>query len=387
MKDTTTLVTAGRHPERDLGSVNPPVYHTSTVLFPTLDALEDALNAPMAYGRLGTPTTNALEEVLMDLEGAAACRLAPSGLAAVVCALLSALGSGDNLLMVDTVYEPTRKFCDGMLKRMGVETTYYDPMIGAGIEELLRPETKVVFTESPGSRTFEVQDIPAIAKVAHAAGALVMMDNTWATPLYFKAIDHGVDVVVHAATKYIVGHADASLGTIATTAEHADRLVHTHRELGLCAGPDDAYLGLRGIRTLAQRLKHHEESALRLAEWFAGREEVAQVIHPARPDCPGHEYWKRDFLGSTGLFAVILKEGTRDQLAAMFDGYHHFGMGYSWGGFESLVTPSNIRAARSATQWNHEGPALRYHAGLEDPDDLLADLEAGFARFHAAATA
>jgi len=384
MKQDTTVVVAGRHPEDHHGVVNPPVYHASTVLFPTVADLEAAARPSAArrvtYGRNGTPTTFAFEDAVAALEGGHACQSFPSGLAAVSTALLAYLDSGDRLLMVDSAYDPTRRFCEGVLARMGIETTYYDPLIGGAIDRLMTPNTKVVFVESPGSLTFEVQDIPAIAAAAHAGGATVIMDNTWASPLYFKPFAHGVDVSVQAATKYIAGHADAMLGTATATEAAWPALLRTTRQFGTHAAPDDCYLGQRGLRTLAVRLARHRESALRLANWLQARAEVARVLYPALADDPGHAIWRRDFTGASGLFGVVLQPAERAAVAAMLDGLKLFGMGYSWGGYESLVVPTDPAQKRTATQWSEPGPSLRIHVGLEDPDDLIEDLEAGFAR-------
>jgi cystathionine beta-lyase len=382
-KYATRLSHAGRDPARFHGFVNTPIYRGSTVLYPTLDTLL-ADDQEYSYGRLGTPTVAALQEALAELEGGHATVLTPSGLSAITTAILSFVSSGDHVLVTDSVYRPTRRFCDTVLKRLGVSTTYYDPEIGGGISELLTDRTKLVFTESPGSQTFEVQDIPAIAEASHAAGAEVIMDNTWATPLYFRPFDHGVDVVVHAATKYLVGHADAMLGVITTSEPTTGPVAKTHDILGLCPGPEDVYLGLRGLRTLEVRLQRHQETALVLADWLAQRPEVSKVIHPARPDHPGHALWQRDFTGSSGLFAVVLKPASHDALAAMLDGLDLFGMGYSWGGYESLILPFDPSTYRTATRWQVEGPSLRLHVGLEDIDDLKADLDAGFARLASA---
>lgn len=382
-KHATRLSHAGRDPARFHGFVNTPIYRGSTVLYPTLDTLL-ADDQEYSYGRLGTPTVTALQDALAELEGGHATVLTPSGLSAITTAILSFVSSGDHVLVTDSVYRPTRRFCDTVLKRLGVSTTYYDPVIGSGISDLLTDRTKLVFTESPGSQTFEVQDIPAIAKAAHAAGAEVIMDNTWATPLYFRPFDHGVDVVVHAATKYLVGHADAMLGVITTTESATGPVAKTHDILGLCPGPEDVYLGLRGLRTLQVRLQRHQETALALADWLAQRPEVSKVIHPARPDHPGHALWQRDFTGSSGLFAIVLQPASHDALAAMLDGLDLFGMGYSWGGYESLILPFDPSAYRTATKWQVEGPSLRLHVGLEDIDDLKADLDAGFARLASA---
>jgi cystathionine beta-lyase len=381
-KDGTRLAHAGREPARQHGFVNTPIYRGSTVLFPTVAALE-ANDQDFTYGRLGTPTVKALEDAIAELEGGHRTLLAPSGLSAIVTALLAFVSTGDEILVSDSVYRPTRRFCDSILKRMGVKTIYYDPLIGAGIEKLITKKTRVVFTESPGSQTFEVQDIPAIAAAAHASGAVVILDNTWATPLYFKPFDHGADVSIQAATKYIVGHADAMLGAITTTEATTKAVAKTHEELGICPGPEDAYLGLRGLRSLGVRLERHQRSGLEVAEWLAARPEVARVLHPALPTDSGHAIWRRDFKGATGLFSIVLEPCSHEALAAMLDGLKLFGMGYSWGGFESLILPFDPAAYRTATKWKAEGHALRLHIGLEDVEDLKADLDAGFARLAA----
>lgn len=383
MKDETRAIHAGRDPKANHGIVNPPVYHASTVLYPTYEALRNPPSR-VQYGRRGTPTTFALEDAVMALEGGAGCALVPSGLAAVTTALLALLSSGDHLLMTDSAYGPTRTFCDTFLKRMGVETTYYDPVIGEGIKTLMTNRTKVVFVESPGSLTFEVQDIPAIAKAAHAMGAKVVLDNTWASPLFFKPFEHGCDVSIQAATKYIVGHADTMMGTI-TANEDTWPLIHAaHGQLGQCAAPDDIYLALRGLRTISVRLNQHMQQGIELATWLGERDEISHVFHPALPSHPGHDIWKRDFLGASGLFSVVLKPVEEHALAAMLDGLSLFGMGYSWGGFESLVIPANPRHNRTATTWDIPGRLLRFHAGLEHMDDLKADLELAFERLKAA---
>jgi cysteine-S-conjugate beta-lyase len=383
-KDETRLAHAGRDPSRQHGFVNTPVYRGSTVIFPTVAALE-ANDQDFTYGRLGTPTVRALEEAIAEIEGGHSTLLAPSGLSAIATSLLAFVRAGDEVLVVDSVYRPARRFCDNVLKRLGVTVTYYDPLVGEGIGRLITDKTRVVFTESPGSQTFEVQDIPAIAKAAHAAGAVVILDNTWATPLYFKPFAHGADVSIQAATKYIGGHADIMLGSITTTAKTSAAIAKTHEDLGLCVGPEDVYLGLRGLRTLAVRLDRHQKSALELARWLSQRQEVARVIHPALPGDPGYTLWKRDFSGASGLFSIILNAFSRQSVAAMLDGLSLFGMGYSWGGFESLIIPFDPRDYRTATTWNAEGPALRLHVGLEDVEDLKADLDAGFARLNARA--
>jgi len=383
MKDQTKLAVLGRDSRANHGIVNPPVYHASTVLFPTVEALRNRNQGPgrkVVYGLHGTPTTFALEEAVAELEGGVDAVLTPSGLSAITLALTATLGSGDHLLVLDAVYGPTRRFCDQTLTRFGVETTYYDPLLGREISALIRPNTKVVFVESPASNSFEVQDIPAIAEAAHSAGALVMMDNTWASPLFFKPFEHGVDVSIQAATKYISGHADVMLGTVTATEAAMDRIRRTALELGLNAAPDDCYLALRGLRTMAVRLKQHQETALALANWLAGRPEVARVIHPGLPSDPGHRVWQRDFLGASGLFGVVLKPCPEKALEAMLDGLELFGMGFSWGGYESLILPTDPGRERVATTWEAEGPCLRIHAGLEDLEDLKEDLKKGLER-------
>jgi len=390
MKDETKLVTAGRHPEENFGIVNPPVYHASTVLARTLAELDEKMDARkrgerrVFYGRYGTPTTFSLEDVVAQVEGGYRCMIYPSGLAAISAALLAFLKAGDHMLVTDSTYAPTRRVANTLLKRFGVATDYYDPHVGAGIADLIRPNTRIVYVESPGSQTFEVQDIPAIAEAAHARGAIVMMDNTWASPLYFKPFEHGVDVSIQAATKYVVGHSDAMMGTVTATREAWPTLETTARDLGQGAGPDDVYLAQRGMRTLAVRLERHWQSGIALAEWLRAQPEVERVMHPALPEDPGHALWKRDFLGASGLFGFVLKPCPRSALAALVDELELFGMGASWGGYESLILPTNPQAFRTATGWPHEGPTMRVHAGLEAVEDLIADLEAGFRRLRAA---
>jgi cystathionine beta-lyase len=381
-KDATRLVHTGREPARQHGFVNTPIYRGSTVLFPTMAALE-ANDQAFTYGRVGTPTGKSLEEAIAELEGGHRTLLTPSGLSAIATALIAFVAAGDEVLVVDSIYRPARRFCDNVLTRLGVKITYYDPLIGASIERLITKKTKVIFTESPGSQSFEVQDIPAIAEAAHAADAVVILDNTWATPLYFKPFAHGADVSIQAATKYIVGHADAMLGAITATEQASRAVERAHEDLGLCPGPEDVYLGLRGLRSLGVRLERHQKSALELARWLAARPEVARVIHPGLPYDPGHMLWQRDFTGASGLFSIVLHPVPRGRLVAMVDGLSLFGMGYSWGGFESLILPFDPSDYRTATVWKAEGPAFRLHVGLEDVDDLKADLEAGFGRLRA----
>ncbi len=382
-RPATDIVHSGRDPFAHHGFVNTPVYRGSTVLFRTLDSFERR-DQRYVYGRRGTPTSEALETAIAQLEGGARTWLAPSGAAAIATAFLSFAKAGDHILVADTVYQPTRKICDGALARFGVETTYYDPTIGAGIGELMRPSTALVYAESPGSLTFEVQDIPAIAAAAHAGGALLVIDNTWASPLYFKPFAHGADISIQAGTKYIVGHADAMLGAITVTEPLAHKLVTEAGGLGICAGTEEMYLGLRGFRTLEVRLERHWRSAIEIARWLEGRPEVARVLHPALPSHPRHDLWQRDFLGASGLFSVVLRPCAKEGLAAMLEGYELFGMGASWGGYESLALPFDAAKTRSATVWQPDGPTVRFHIGLEDVGDLKADLEAGFARLAAA---
>jgi cysteine-S-conjugate beta-lyase len=381
----TLLAHAGGDPAARHGAVNPPVYRASTILFPTTAEYERSRDPAtrfdvVRYGQLGTPTTFALETAIAAIEGGHRAMLLPSGLAAVTAALQACLAQGDHLLMVDTAYPSTRRFCDAILSRFGVSTTYYDPLIGAGISELLRPNTRVVYLESPGSMTFEVQDVPAITRAAHAAGALVLMDNTWASPYCFQAIEHGVDVSIQAATKFIGGHSDVMMGTITTSAALYERVRSTVAELGFCVSPDDAYLVLRGLRTLGLRMERHQRSALRVAAWLRTRPEVARVRYPALPDDPGHALWKRDFSGASGLFGVMLAPVAKANVDAMLDALQLFGLGVSFGGFESLAIPMSPAESRTATTWDWKGPYLRLHVGLEDPDDLIADLDRAFDR-------
>lgn len=388
MKEDTVIVTVGRDPKNNHGVVNPPVYHASTIIHQTVADLEYARQhrwepGVYTYGRHGTPTHSALEEAVAALEGGDRAVCVGSGLAAINAAMLAFVKAGDHILMVDSVYGPARRFCDHFVGRFGVETTYYDPLIGAGIKDLIRENTKVVYVESPGSLTFEVQDIPAIAAEARKAGAVVIMDNTWSAGLFFKPFEHGVDVSVQAGTKYIVGHSDVMMGTIATTQEHWRAVRQAASDLGANSGPDDVYLALRGLRTIAVRLRQHQENALTLARWLQQRPEVQRVLHPGLPEDPGHELWKRDFTGACGLFGVILQEYPKEAVTAMLDGLEHYGMGASWGGFESLILPTNPGPLRTATKWEPGGPTIRIHTGLEDTDDLIEDLEKGLDRLRA----
>lgn len=375
----TEVVHLGRKPFEQHGFVNTPVYRGSTVLYPTLDAIK-ARKQPFTYGRRATPTTNALEEAITHLEGGTATVLTSSGLAAVSTAMLAFVESGDHILVTDSVYQPARAFADKLLKRLGVETTYYDPLIGSDIAKLFRSNTRLVWVEAPGSQTFEMQDIPAIAAAAHAKNIWVVADNTWATPIFCKPLALGADVSIEAATKYIVGHADAMLGSVTANGRAAKFIDNAKEALGTCPGSEETYLGLRGLRTLAVRLERHQRSGIAVAEWLAGRPEVDRVLHPALPGDAGHALWKRDFTGASGLFTAVLKPIPEKALAAFLDGLKLFGMGYSWGGYESLVIPFDPTSYRTATRWHGPGPALRFHIGLEAVEDLIDDLIAGFGR-------
>lgn len=373
----TRLAHIGNDPRAFFGFVNPPVVHASTVLFPDAATMA-ARNQKYTYGTRGTPTTDALRSAIDTLEGSAGTILVPSGLAAVTIPLLAFLSAGDHLLIVDSVYHPTRNFADTMLKRLGVEVDYYDPLVGAGITALMKPNTKVVFTESPGSNTFEMQDIPAIAREAKARGAVVMMDNTWATPLYFRPLDHGVDISIHAATKYPAGHSDVLLGTVSANEACWKRLQETHFTMGCCAAPDDVYQVLRGLRTMGVRLERHEENALDVARWLEGQQGVARVLHPGLESFPGHDIWKRDFSGASGIFSIVLSGGGEREAHAFLDALEIFGLGYSWGGYESLAVHVFL-GDRTVAKGDYQGPVIRLQIGLENPEDIKADLARGLA--------
>jgi cystathionine beta-lyase len=382
-KQGTAVGHLGREPRKWLGAVNTPVFRASTILFPKVADYDAAMQgefAGLAYGLHGLPSVTDLQQAFAALEGGHAALAVPSGLTATTLPLLALTNPGDHVLVTDSVYGPTRRFCNLHLQRFGIEVEYYDPLLGADIERMFRPNTKLVFTESPGSLTFEVQDVPAIAAVAHARGAVVVMDNSWATPLNFRAFDHGVDVSVHAATKYIGGHSDVLLGLIVCNAATFPRLHRLWTDMGVTASSDDCFLGLRGLRTLAVRLAHAQASAMKIARWMRERPEVKEVLYPALPGASGHDLWRRDFTGATSLFGVVLHPVSAERIAAMLDGMELFSMGFSWGGFESLMIPTYPERTRTATTWNPGGPCLRLAIGLEDPDDLIADLEAGFAR-------
>lgn len=382
----TLIAHAGRDPHRNHGVVNPPVYHASTILKPTLAELEASRKPEFdgyRYGRRGTPTSRSFEEAVAALYSADDAIAVSSGLAAICCAILSQVSAGDHILLADNVYFPTRKFAEGFLKRFGVSSSYFDPMNPEQLAQHILPETKIVYLEAPGTMSFEVCDVPKLAAIAHQHDATVIMDNTWATALYFDAMEHGVDIVVEAVTKYICGHSDIMMGTIASRNAHAGAIRDMVYMQGNCSGPDDLYLAQRGLRTMAVRLAQNGETALALAEWLQARPEVDRVLHPALPSCPGHDIWKRDFTGASGLFAFILKPVSKTALAAFLDGLEFYGMGASWGGYESLILPGDPAAARTATKWDAQGQLLRIHAGLEDEADLIADLEAGFERMAA----
>ena len=387
----TLLEHTGRDPVKNFGIVNPPVYHASTILFPTLkDLLETRIDRAsgafegITYGREGTPTTRAFEQAITDLEGGYRAVTLPCGLGAIATSLMAFLKAGDHLLMPDQLYGPARQFCDDVLTKFGVEVTYYDSTMGAEIAALMKPNTSVVYLESPGSLTFEVQDVPAIARVARQQGAKVLMDNTWASPIFFHPLEHGVDVVIHAATKYISGHSDLMLGVAVCNEASFVPVKKTASTAGYCGGPDDIYMALRGLRTLGIRMRRHHESALAVASWLQQRPEVHRMHCPALPDDPGYAIWKRDFLGASGLFGFTLTPCSEEAFAAFLDHTELFKLGYSWGGYESLMVPTYPATLRSSTRWDTPGPSVRIHVGLENVDDLIGDLEQAFARLHAA---
>ncbi|MDF0533631.1 cystathionine beta-lyase [Shewanella sp. A32] len=389
MKRATKIVSLGRDKKWTKGVVNPPVVRASTVLFDSLEHMAKAgagrSKGELYYGRRGTDTHFALQAAVAELEGGAGTALYPSGAAAISGALLSFLKSGDHLLMVDSVYEPTRALCDNLLAGLGIETTYYDPMIGAGIAELIRPSTKVLYLESPGSLTMEVQDVPTLCKIAHEHGLVTMLDNTWSSPINCRPFELGVDISIQAATKYIVGHSDVMMGTATASEQYWEQLRENSYLLGQCVSADDAYLALRGLRTLGVRMAQQEKNALEIAHWLETRPEIDHIRHPAFPSCPGHEFFQRDYLGSNGLFSFLLKSGNRKAMQAFVEGMEHFKMGFSWGGYESLILAEfGVEKIRTATRWDSSKPMFRVHIGLEDPEDLIADLEAAFERYHAA---
>ena len=398
MKNNTKLIHAGQNKKRNAGIVNTPVYHASTVVFDSMAQMLDAQDRNLKkreknlfYGRRGTPTHWTLQEAISELECAADTFLTPSGLSACTIAIMGCVKAGGHLLVTDSVYEPTRNFCDGFLSGFGVETTYYDPLIGAGISALIKPNTAAVFCESPGSHTFEMQDLPAISKAAHAKSTpdqpiMVLTDNTWASPLFCQPLNLGCDVSIQAATKYVVGHSDAMVGTISVNDAALPGVANAMSAIGVTLGPDEAYLATRGLRTLAVRLKQHHVNALIVAEWLEKRPEVKRVLFPALTSDPGYELWKRDCSGACGLMGVVFHRTSYEAITAMIDGMELFPLGFSWGGFESLIAPSNPSrsVARTARPWTEPAPGLRLHIGLEDPEDLIADLEKGLARLNQA---
>ncbi|MCE0492643.1 cystathionine beta-lyase [Vibrio salinus] len=384
----TQLITMGRKNQWTQGVVNPPIQRASTVLFNSVlekhKATTNRANKTLFYGRRGTNTHFALQDAMTQLENGAGCALFPCGAAAIANTILSFVETGDHILMVDTCYEPTRNFCDVMLKKMGVETTYYEPTIGKDIGSLIQPNTKILFTESPGSITMEVQDIPALSRIAHEHGIIVIMDNTWSAGLHFNALEHGVDISIQAATKYIVGHSDTMIGTAVAKAPYWDQLREQAYLMGQCVSPDDAYSALRGLRTLDVRMKQHQSGSLKIAQWLESQPDVDHVRHPALESCPGNDIFKRDFTGGNGLFSFVMKGSHPKATTALLDGMKHFGMGYSWGGFESLILanePESFKSLRTVANPNFSGTLFRIHIGLEDPDDLINDLEAGLNRY------
>jgi cystathionine beta-lyase len=379
-----TIVThAGRHPEQHFGLVNTPVYRGSTILFPTLDALESP-EPRFDYGRTGNPSAASVEEAVTALEGAVGTVLAPSGLSAISLALMTVLGAGDEVLVTDSAYQPTRRVADEVLTRMGIGVRYVDPRAGGGMAALLTDSTRAIFVESPGSLTFEIQDLRAIAALAGPRDIAVIVDNSWATPLFHRPLALGADIVVHAGTKMFVGHSDAMFGTASANAKWFARLKRTHMMLGLCASPDDCFLAARGLRTLALRMQAHGARSTEVARWLEGQPGVGRVIHPALPSHPDHALFQRDFTGAGSVFAVVLDERPRDALAAMLDGFELFGLGWSWGGYESLCLPIRPAKIRTAVPWAETRPMIRLHIGLEEIDDLKADLAAGLTRYRAA---
>lgn len=373
----TRLAHDGYNPRDYHGFVNPPIVRASTVLFPNAESMIDG-SQKYTYGTRGTPTTNALCDAINALEGSEGTVCVPSGLAAVSVPLLAFLSPGDHVLFVDSIYNPTRHFADTILKRLKIEVEYYAPHLGADIEKLFKANTKVVFTESPASNTFEVQDIPAITKAAHSRDIIVMMDNTWATPVYFRALDYGVDISIHAATKYPSGHSDILFGTVSANKKCWPQLLETHGTMGLCTNGDDSYQVLRGLRTMGIRLEHHQKSALAIAEWLDEHPLTGEILHPALPNHPDHNLWKRDFSGASGVFSMILANKSEAEARKFVNALQIFGLGYSWGGYESLAVVVNIND-RTVSRKDYGGAIIRLQIGLENPEDLIADLERGFA--------
>ncbi len=391
MKKDTKIVRGGLNKKRNAGAVNTPVMRASTVVYENVAAMRETIaratkgrEKVLYYGRRGTPTHWTLQEAITEISGAADTVLAPSGLGACTLAILGCVKAGDHILVTDSIYEPTRSFCSGWLASFGVETTYYDPLIGGGIAKAFKPNTTLVLCESPGSLTFEVQDIPAIAAAAHKHGAKVAADNTWASPFFCQPLALGADLSIEAGTKYIVGHSDVLIGAVSGTAEAIAGVQKASHALGLAVSPDDAYLATRGLRTLGVRLARHQANALIVARWLEAQPQVKRVLYPALASDPGHALWKRDFSGASGLLGIIFHETSDAAMAALIDGLELFGLGFSWGGFESLVAPLAPAGARTAVAWRDPQPGVRLHIGLEDPEDLIADLAKGFTRFQKA---
>jgi cystathionine beta-lyase len=382
----TRLIHNGADPHNQGGMVNPPVYHGSTVVYQSLEELEKAkslhgVKDALVYGRFGNASTFALENAYADLESAWGALSVSSGLAAITTTLLALADSGDHILVADTVYGPTRAFCLGMLTNKGIEVDFYDPCIGAEIEQLIRPTTRLIYIESPGSITFEVQDVPAVVKVAQQCNIVTVVDNSWATPVFYRPIEHGVNVVVTAGTKYVVGHSDAMVGLIAADEAHYTPIRKARDLLGQILAPDDVYLAMRGLRTLGVRIRQHQKQALRLVDWLESHPSVIRILHPAHQDCAGHALWQRDFEGASGLFAFVMKKRSRKALSSMLDNMQLFSMGFSWGGFESLIVPQNPASSRSSTHWDENDQVFRIHTGLESIEDLIQDLESGIDRY------
>ncbi|HWA20035.1 MAG TPA: cystathionine beta-lyase [Devosia sp.] len=378
----TVVTHSGRHPDKQFGYVNTPVYRGSTILFPTLDDLEST-SPRYDYGRTGNPSASAVEDLVTELEGAVGTVLCPSGLSAVSLALLTSVARGGHVLVTDATYQPTRRFASETLDSLGIEIEFYDSRIGAGIERLLRPNTQAIYVESPSSLTFEVQDLPAIAAAARGRGIKIIADNTWATPLFYRPLQLGADIVLHSGTKMFVGHSDAMFGTVSANPETWKALKRTHLNLGLCASPDDCFLAARGLRTLAIRMREHSQRSTALARWLEGQNGVVRVLHPALESHPDHAVFVRDFSGAGSVFSVELEPRPRAALAAAVDGFKLFGMGWSWGGYESLCLPVHPEKIRTATGWTSKGHLLRIHTGLEDLEELKADLSAALARYAA----
>lgn len=387
---TETLLThLGRHPERHFGASNTPVYRASTIAYPSVEAMEEAradrFNR-VTYGSWGTPTSYDFEDAVAALEGGHRAISFPTGIAALTCAVISHVGPGDHILMTDGAYAPLRRLAAGYLARIGVDVTFYDPRIGAGIAPLIRPQTRLVYVESPSSHTFEIQDVDAIAAAAHASGVLVMCNNSWATPLFFKSFDHGADITVHAATKYIGGHSDLMLGVLVASEALYVPLRTFASDFGYAVGPDDVYAGLRSLRTLDVRMQRHQENGLRVARWLATRPEIARVLHPGLPDHPDHALWARQYSGASGLFSIELQPAPKAAVDGFLASLQLFAIGASWGGYESLAIPVAPQAARTAVPWDAPGALVRLSVGLENAEDLIADLDRGFGHFNAIAS-